>query len=164
MEDENENTEVTVNVEHPSDVQVQAEAAVAIAEIEAETIEQRIEALAAATVALRGVADEMGALRVAFEDHVRNNESDFNVIKERLTLLEAGMGEMQAALAEEADAVETLLREEIREEIIGEAAVADETHAEAIETGEVPQAVPEEKPEGETQPEEHKRKRHFVSL
>lgn len=164
MEDENENTEVTVHVEHPSDIQVQADAAVAIAEIEAETIEQRIEALTAATVVLRGVADELGTLRAAFEDHVRNNESDFRVIHERLSVLERGMGDMQAALEDEADAVEDLLREEIRAELVGEVAVAQASDADTIETGEVPQPVPEEKPDGETSPEEHKRKRHFVSL
>lgn len=161
--------EVVVNVETPEG----ESDAVKIAEIQAESLESRITALAEATAALHIMASEFAALRAAFEEHVRSNETDFAALSERVAVLERGMAVMQEALEEEAEVVEDLIREEIREEIAAEVAeeieeeIAEET-GEAIASGEVPASV-EAAQGSEPAPQEviedrKERRRHFVSL
>lgn len=159
--------EIEVNVEVPEGEITAAEAAVEIAKIEAESIEARVTVLAEAMAELRGAREEIGAIREALAAHIAGNETDFAAVMLRLDQFEGGLAVMREALEEEAVIAEELLREEIREEMEeAEEHEEHEEHHEPIESGEVPANV-EESAALEPAPasvEDHKRKRHFVSL
>jgi hypothetical protein len=116
------NTTVISTPEIPGD-EPESDAASVLAEVAKSAIDEtaeRIEALVRATAEMEGMRGELGELREAFRAHVEGNQVDFIAVKEKLTLLEAGMAVMHEALEAEADATEELLREEIREELAGE--------------------------------------------
>jgi hypothetical protein len=150
-----------------------AEAAVAIAEVQAEaaveiaqTDAERTAAVVDSIAELRGLRDELGSLRAAFDAHVTANGTDFTAVGERIALLETGVAVMNEALNAEADALEEEIREEIREEIahetpseadvvvVDEGGPASVEHAEAAE----PPSIADELTE------RREKKRHFISL
>lgn len=162
---------VEVNVETAA-AEANAEAAVAIAQIEANSIDKRIEALAEATAVMRGCADKVDTLREAFDNHVRSNESDFDMIRARLDELERGHAVMREALEAEAEVVEELVREEIRDELEEaeeqeEIEEIEEGESVALASGETPASVEaaiEEEPAPAHTSQTERKKRHLISL
>jgi hypothetical protein len=133
-----------------------------------EVAEVLAEEKAEATVALVTLQAEISALRMEIIDirnalgaHEISNVSDFDNLRTQIGQLELGLAGLTDILEETADDVEELLREEIRDEL------SETTETVALESGEVPANVAEHLDTtipGETAPEEHHRKRHFVRI
>lgn len=125
------------------------EALARVAETAIEETAERVAALTAAITSIESLRSEFAALREEFNAHVASNTADFERVAEGMGTLGVSVAALEAALIEEAEAIEEEMREELREEMEEAAGHVDAT-TEGVASVEAAEAI---EPERFTVPE-----------